>query len=225
MQLLNKSKNRYAERGSKLTFEEEKGQLTKMRTKLLAFSIMIVLLVPTYAQAKEPIYITYQQAGCNLTTYLLTNAEADQVAMDNFHSNCSDESIDEVVEQYSLSKICERYGINNFEAAVDLLARAIWNETGILGTKSMYYTGSVILNRIKSDLYANTLYGVIYQKGQYEITWTGLINRQAPEEAHQIARDLLINGSVLPENVLFQAQFTQGSGVYAVIGNTYYCYM
>lgn len=111
------------------------------------------------------------------------------------------------------------------EWIIDLFARAIWNETGILGETSMYYTGSVMLNRVKSSIYPNSLYSVIYQKGQYAITWTGLINRPAPESARRIAKDLLQNGPVLPENVLFQAQFTQGNGTYAKIGNTYYCYI
>jgi len=107
---------------------------------------------------------------------------------------------------------------------IDLLAHAIWNETGILGDTAMYYTGSVILNRIASDIYPDDLYSVIYQPGQYAITWTGMINRPAPERAYEIAGELLENGSILPSGYLFQAEFCQCENHnHIVIGNTYFC--
>ena len=113
--------------------------------------------------------------------------------------------------------------INISESDVDLLARAIWNECGILGSKGQYYCGSVILNRIEHEEFPNTLYEVLYDKGQYQIVDNGMINREAPQESYDIARDLLENGSVLPSNVVYQAQFQQGSEIYDIIGNTYFC--
>lgn len=136
---------------------------------------------------------------------------------------------DEEVEYYGVDpvlieeKLEEIATLKLFEQQVDLLAHLIWNETGILGEKSMYYTGSVVLNRMTASYFPNTLEEVIYQPGQYAVTWTGLIERDCPDKAYVIARDLLENGSVLPEDVIFQAQFKQGSSVYEQIGNTYYC--
>lgn len=166
----------------------------------------------------EPVFVDYRQAKCNTNAYILANATAHLLAKEEFNKNCTGRAVDEVID----SALSEAYP-NITESLIDLFARAIWNETGILGTKSMYYTGSVMLNRVKHKLYANTLEGVIYQSGQYAITWTGLINRPAPEEAYEIARDLLYNGSILPDGVVFQAQFEQGDYTYDQIGNTYYC--
>ena len=114
------------------------------------------------------------------------------------------------------------------ENEVDLLARAIYNECGILGYDGMYLCGCVILNRINSNIYPNDLYSVIYQHSgnryQYDIVRNGMINRNVEDErAYEIARDLLTNGSSIPNDVLFQAQFKQGSYVYRQIGNTYFC--
>ena len=39
----------------------------------------------------------------------------------------------------------------------------------------------------------------------------------------EVANELIANGSILPANVIFQAEFKQGDGVYAQIGNTYFC--
>ena len=43
------------------------------------------------------------------------------------------------------------------------------------------------------------------------------------DEAYDIARDLLTNGSTIPSDIVYQAQFRQGSYVYKQIGNTYFC--
>ena len=87
----------------------------------------------------------------------------------------------------------------------------------------MYLCGCVIINRINSDLFPNTLYNVLYQKGQYQITTNGMINRPANDSAYTIARELLTNGSTIPQSVVFQSQFRQGSYTYKIIGNTYFC--
>lgn len=107
---------------------------------------------------------------------------------------------------------------------IDLMARLIWSECGTLGETGMRYCGSVVLNRMASDLFPDTLRGVIYQRGQYAVTWNGGINKTPSEAAYEIAKELLVNGSVLPGNVVFQAEFRQGDGVYEHIGNTYFCY-
>ena len=87
-----------------------------------------------------------------------------------------------------------------------------------------YYIGSVVLNRMASDDFPNTMKEVIFQKGQYECTWLGTYYNDPPEKCIEMARTLLQNGSMLPANVVFQAEFTQGSGTYVKIANTYFCY-
>jgi len=87
----------------------------------------------------------------------------------------------------------------------------------------MRYVGSVALNRVEHDAFPNTLEEVIYQPGQYACLWDGNFDKVPCERAIRIARELLDNGSVLPEDVVFQAQFPQGSGVYIQEQNTYLC--
>ena len=107
---------------------------------------------------------------------------------------------------------------------LDLLARLVYSENGCLGYRAMLYTGSVVLNRIASSRFPDTLYDVIYQDGQYEVTWNGGINKKPTDEAYDVAEELLKYGSVLPSNVIWQAEFEQGDGVYTEIGPTKFCY-
>lgn len=109
---------------------------------------------------------------------------------------------------------------------LDLLAHLIYAEAGSDWCKDemLYGVGSVVLNRMASDNYPSTMYGVIYQKGQYACTWDGNINKKPNERAYRIAEDLLLNGSTLPEKVIYQAEFKQGTGVYKKVQNMYFCY-
>lgn len=120
------------------------------------------------------------------------------------------------------------------EEDLDLLARLMTAEMGSewVSDEVQLYVGSVPLNRMKSDAFpGETLYDVIYQEGQYSPTWTGAINNTPDERTIENAKKLLTEGSVLPENVVFQANFKQGDGVYyeyydEILGTTtYFCYL
>lgn len=88
------------------------------------------------------------------------------------------------------------------------------------------YVGSVVLNRLHSSWFPkqNTIKEVATAKGQYACMWDGNAYKTPTETNKEVALELLNNGSVLPENVVFQAQFKQGNGVYCQIGKTYFCY-
>lgn len=89
------------------------------------------------------------------------------------------------------------------------------------------YVGSVVLNRLHNDKYfsyADCIKDVVLAKSQYTCFNNGMAYRTPTDLNIQVAHDLIDNGSALPGNVIFQAEFTQGEGIYAHIGNTYFCY-
>ena len=88
---------------------------------------------------------------------------------------------------------------------LETFAHLLDAEGGSQGDKCLYYIGSVVLNRVNSVHFPDTLLEVIYQKGQYYPTWHGFMERKVENErCYDIAKDLLENGSVLPANVLGQ---------------------
>lgn len=108
---------------------------------------------------------------------------------------------------------------------LELLAHLLYAEQGAdwVSDETIYFTGSVVLNRINDSRYPDNLHDVIYQKCQYAVTgW--MWDREPSDRCYEIAEDLLINGSVLPANVLGQAEFEQMDGVYCYQDNTYFCY-
>lgn len=115
--------------------------------------------------------------------------------------------------------------VDPFEYNTEILARVINGEAGAeyVSDETRYYVGSVVLNRVESEYYPNTIEEVVFQRGQYECTWNGMYDRQPTEACYRIARDLLINGSKLPNNVLLQANFVQGDSIYAYMDTIYFC--
>lgn len=89
--------------------------------------------------------------------------------------------------------------------------------------KLRYYIGSVVLNRVKSKYYKDTIEGVIFEEGQYACTWLGTYYNKPTKKCIKIAKELLQEGSVLPDKVIYQAEFKQGNEVYAHFDNTYFC--
>lgn len=107
---------------------------------------------------------------------------------------------------------------------LELLARIIHceNSNEIDGEEACWNTGSVILNRINSPEYPNTLEGVLNQPGQYDCF--KMLYREEPTDIEwEVAAELLNSGSILPKEVVYAAEFEQGSSTYEKIGNTYYC--
>lgn len=117
------------------------------------------------------------------------------------------------------------------EEELELLAHLIFAEAGSdwCSDELQQYTGSVALNRVASPYYPDNLYDVIYQRGQYSTAWNGMMEYEYNDRAYECAKFLLENGSVLPENVVFQAEFEQGDGTYKTFELTrgrkmYFCY-
>ena len=95
-----------------------------------------------------------------------------------------------------------------------LLSHLIAGEVNDCDWEMKIAVGSVVLNRVADPRFPSDLYGVIHQPGQYSCTWDGNYNKEPNEDTIEAAKYLLINGSQLPPDVIFQAEFVQGSGIY-----------
>ena len=119
------------------------------------------------------------------------------------------------------------------QADLDLLSRLIYAEAGCTWIPDWVQrmVGSVVLNRVESQYYPDTIREVIYQPGQYAPTWDGSLQKTPDARTIENARYLLEHGSICPENVVGQNSIITGSGVYTsyqdpILGTTvYFCYL
>lgn len=109
---------------------------------------------------------------------------------------------------------------------LEILAHVMMGEAGAdwCSETMLYYVGSVVLNRRDSEYFPNSLSAVVSQEGQYQCYENGSFDNEPTDRVWEIAEELLVYGSVLPENVVYQAEFEQGSGLYCKEQNMYFCY-
>ena len=128
---------------------------------------------------------------------------------------------------YSAYIISHNNGLKKYtQSDLDLLARVVNAEAGSswITDEHQRAVASVVLNRVKDNRFPNTIKEVVYQRGQYSCVWNGAINRTSSQRAINNARYVLENGVTIPNNVIFQAQFKQGNGVWKYIQGHYFCY-
>ena len=115
---------------------------------------------------------------------------------------------------------------------VELLAKLMYAEVGVyiykFAEEEAEYihklTGSVVIHRRNMNyLKDETIHDVIYAKGQYACVDNGSIEQEVPEVVYEWAEELLRDGPIGPENMIYQAQFEQGSGNFEHVGNQYFC--
>lgn len=106
---------------------------------------------------------------------------------------------------------------------LDLMAAIIECEAGGESYEGKVGVGAVIMNRIRSGEFPNTLSEVIYQSGQFEPTWTGklsnVLSRGASEACYAAAQDVFSGANTIGDRLFFHA----GGGSGLTIGNqTFY---
>lgn len=108
-----------------------------------------------------------------------------------------------------------------------LFAAILQCEAGSSNYDSLLAVATVIMNRVESSRYPNTLYGVIYQSGQFSPTWNGSLNRvlaRGPASlCYQVAQDALGGARLasVKHCYSFNAAWTGISGI-TVGGNVFY---
>ena len=190
--------------------------LSWFRQNLVNIVIAVIISIPICVMA-------YNERMDRLYTPVVDYDEPIYLELDT-----ETEEVTETVEPNDIVEVTTPGDTISYED-IDLLAHLLYAEAGSswIADETLYYVGSVVLNRVNSDLYPDTLYEVIYQRKpcvQYACIVDGNIEKDPTERCYRIAEDLLRNGSVLPENVIYQAEFKQGSGVYLYQDRFYFCY-
>ena len=121
------------------------------------------------------------------------------------------------------------------EQELEVLAMIIYQEAGgdAASDETRLMVGNVVLNRVADGRFPDNIVEVVLQRGQYgRLHQTGIKwpdRSSAPGEAHAVARaytlaERLLEGErVLPEDVIWQAEFPQGTETVAHQDGIYFC--
>ena len=161
-----------------------------------------------------------QQKECEFLPIINTEPEIEQMVCRNIEIRKSGEKKKKQKKQKKQKKnVVPNEDVMN-------LARIIHAENGgHEDDEALLLTGVVVLKRVKSKYYPDTIMGVISQNGQYSTYADGKFWNEPSKRSMRIAKKLLSTNIVhdYPENLVFQAEFEQGRAVYKKLGYEYFC--
>lgn len=121
------------------------------------------------------------------------------------------------------------------EAELEAMAIVIYQEAGgdACSDETRIMVGNVVMNRVADERFPDTIEEVLLAKQQYgRLHWTGLVwaeRASKPEEAHAVeraydcAKRVLEGERPLPDDVIWQAEFVQGTEIVAQQDGFYFC--
>jgi len=187
--------------------------------------IALVFILSGYAQA------AYDDAGETVSTFSVDVDYSSQmisaaVAGDYEAGMAAQETRDQKIAALELDE--ESYTFDDLM----LLSKIIYAEAGSewLSDEWKMCVGEVVLNRVASPEFPNTIKEVLEQPGQYYGANSRYFNSLLPNERCVVCAMRLLNGERLLEPaVVFQANFQQGGGTHTAVydkylGWTYFCY-
>lgn len=113
---------------------------------------------------------------------------------------------------------------------LQMVAKTIYKEAGGCTWDHMVYVGAVIMNRVRSGYFPNTIYDVLIQPSQYSTSYVSNFI-DIPEICYKAAVAAMNGDHDAPEDLYWQAQFPQGKTVWKVFevdtgyyqSTTYFC--
>ena len=192
---------------------------------IISIIIMNILISTTAPTARAAEMADYDAADDRAADYLevMIAAAADG---DTEAGEAAQEARDLIIDEAALP--CTKISFEDLY----LTAKIIQSEAGSdwITDEHQRLVGSVVLNRVDSPEFPDTVHDVVYQRGQYSGTSSGWFAALTPSErAVRNAAYVLEYGSIAPASVVFQSNFQQGSGVYKTISDnalrsTYFCF-
>lgn len=113
-------------------------------------------------------------------------------------------SIDErtkEIEELTKEVEIEKSSVNQKD--LQLMAQLIEAESGNQPFEGKLAVGTVVMNRIQSDEFPDTIRDVIFQRGQFQVVGNGRIYNEPSEDSLEAAKEIMNGKRVLNENVLY----------------------
>ena len=194
----------------------------KIIISIMIMNLLVSATAPTALAIQEAAYDAAEEDAAGYMEVMITAAASG----DTGTGEAAQEARDQIIDQHELQH--EKISFEDLY----LTAKIIQNEAGSdwITDEHQRLVGSVVLNRVDSPEFPDTVHDVVYQKGQYSGTGSGWFSSLTPSErAVRNAAYILEYGSIAPASVVFQSNYQQGSGVYKAIsagslGYTYFCY-
>lgn len=103
----------------------------------------------------------------------------------------------------NISSVESNYKINLCVEDENVLKRIAMAEAGNQGIYGKALVMQVVLNRVDSDKFPNTIKEVVFQKNQFSPTANGSYKRVTPDAECDVALDMVLNNEIETMNALY----------------------
>ena len=180
-------------------------------------SIVLLLLVTIFAVVKisDVNYSKLVEINKGLTDTIETQRQSHRDVVDQYDreyrklQQCYVELMEENAQLKEQLNEVETPKYKFTTGEIYMLARCVEAEAGHYAKhkNSQQYIAQVILNRLNSGKFPNTLEKVIYQKRgnspQFSVAYNGMMDREVSPETLANVYKVIVHGTDLPENVLY----------------------
>lgn len=116
------------------------------------------------------------------------------------------------------------------QEALDIVARVVAGEAGGCPWEHQVAVAAVVVNRVASPYFPDTVREVVAQPGQYTDAYLSGFDR-TPHQCYEAAKTALDGTDAVPDDVIWQAEFQQGTSVWWISevdtgwyrSTTYFC--
>lgn len=152
--------------------------------------------------------------------------ESDEAEVEKRNTDIVTTPEETVTEEEEEITATNRWGITLTEEEIDLLARIVWLEAGGEPELGQQAVVEVILNRMASDIYPDTLYDVLSQKHPVQFcSWKNReIAKPTEKEYRSIEEVLSGNTNILRNDTLYFSTRALTPNVDMRIGGHSFCY-
>lgn len=215
--------------------------MKKILTSVLLLAALLMTMVPTAFAASS----NYNTCMAVIKEQKAVQAQAHQTAealrAKGYKDSCAyiqaakatwNEAQAEINAYTKLSKYSDE--------DIRILTTLVYYEAGNTTEQLRQYVAQVVLNRVADSRFPSTIKGVVNQRGQYNTKYTSAETAQSIKNKYKTsyltcessAKAAMMGKVNMPSNVLFQANFKQGKGVWQSVyfkagsfaSTSYFCY-
>ncbi len=175
---------------------------------------LIMFFLFLFASVLFGLYITVYHSTLNTTNIDIDDLNGRIEALEEANQRYESEikHIKERIDTYELENNELKDTTVSYEKSTDkkysdselmLLAQLMESESGNQSFEGKLAVGTVVMNRVESNEFPDTIRDVIFQKRQFSVVSNGKIHNEPSDESLEAAKDILEGTRVLDSDVLY----------------------
>lgn len=219
-------------------FPIEGVNMKKILTSAILCAVLLLTMVPTAFAASNNYNSCMAAINQQKTVQTQAHQRANNLRAQGYKDSSAYVQAEKAKWNAAQAEINAYWKLSKYsDEDLRILTTVVYYEAGNTTEQLRQYVAQVVLNRVGDSRFPDTIKDVIEQKGQYSTKYTTVqaanaIGSTAYATCESSAKKAMMGKVNMPSNVLFQANFKQGKGVWQSVyfnsghfaSTSYFCY-